>query len=52
MPEPHVFYLWSLSEAWHWLINVPVIGFIALFVLAIPTALLVFFLLYEAISKK
>ncbi len=27
------FYTWSLSEAWSWLINIPVIGFIGLIIL-------------------
>ena len=32
MASENPFYMWSILEAWDWLINVPVVGFILLFI--------------------
>ena len=47
MATDHPFYMWSLAEAWQWLINLPVLGFVILVVLGVLLALLfVAFVIY------
>lgn len=40
------FYMWTLVEAWEWLINVPVLGFI--FLLAVGAVTVAFLLALNA----
>ena len=35
MVEETPFYMWTIMEAWNWLIDVPVLGFVALILLVI-----------------
>ncbi len=39
MTAEQPFYLWSLAEAWDWLVNLPVLGFVALLFLAVVVVL-------------
>jgi hypothetical protein len=47
----HPFFLWTLAEAWDWLINVPALGFIVLLVVGVPIALALMFLVLAFLFK-
>lgn len=47
----HPFFLWTLTEAWDWLINVPALGFIVLLVVGIPLVLMLVFLALAILFK-
>ena len=42
------FFMWSIAEAWGWLIHVPIIGFVLLVIAALIVGLFVFVVFAES----
>ena len=54
MIEETPFYLWTIPEAWQWLIDVPVLGFAALILAGIYLCVRVFIFMFwlDAVSTS